>query len=453
MKTQLRVFGTALATASIALLTVIPTALATNPNTISGNFTTQCAVNWKTRVDLSSSLTQDYNNNGTIESEEVYSNQGYLQEVSSRADPTWAAHGPGDFLIHHWWNNSTSLGFRLPVATDYDLTDVNAVIHTDSSNWELGTTFTPAGLTKYTLIDGNSKYLLEAPAPQVTAVNGELHLHWDFIPAGSANIYYFSGSVTDGSDARDVVNHYLAGAELTATYSEGDATCPAPTAPLPITWEKHNETGTLLSGATLAGLSCTRTEPTAAWVCTDLSTYSWFSTDFTQTGTTADHFIKDITVNPIYPNVIKDCVVVWEKTAPNGYIPSPAPMAVCATTNGWEVTPSFTLTKADYPLLPSDVTSGLGTWKTSDKKTFTLTNAKVTPTATNTPTATVTASTSPTVTVTKTTTPTSTETYPPYTTVDAGNILGETNPWLISLGIFLFLSAWAGTYYLLAKKR
>ena len=77
----------------------------------------------------------------------------------------------------------------------------------------------------------------------------------------------------------------------------------------------------------------------------------------------------------------------------------------------------------------------------------------MTPTATNTPTATVTASTSPTVTVTKTTTPTSTETYPPYTTVDAGNILGETNPWLISLGIFLFLSAWAGTYYLLAKKR
>lgn len=48
-----------------------------------------------------------------------------------------AVHGPGDFLLHRWHNSDTSLGFRLPLATDFTMHDVTVVIAPWSDNFTL----------------------------------------------------------------------------------------------------------------------------------------------------------------------------------------------------------------------------------------------------------------------------------------------------------------------------
>ena len=233
MRNRLHTTGRIAGGALLALGTLLlpaTTAHATSPDTLPGLHTVGCAVDWRTQSDLSLSLTKDYNNDGTITNDEVYSNRGYLYEVSS--DNTYpAVHGPGDLLIHHWADNASDLGFRLPLATDYTMYDVTVTITADSPNFTLASGLTPLGLDKYVAIDGNPKYTIAAPAPTVTHVGGALVLHWDTLPAGSANIYGFDGTTT-GSNAQDPANHYLVGATLTATYAEG-AGCTPTVPPFP----------------------------------------------------------------------------------------------------------------------------------------------------------------------------------------------------------------------------
>ena len=227
-----RLVGAVTATlATVLMLTVAPPlATATNPETIPGDLTVGCAVDWRAVSDLSHSYTKDYDGNGTIESGEQYSNRGYIQEVTSR-DTYPAVQGPGELILHHWTNSATALGFRLPVATDYTMYDVTVRIAPQSTNFTLDSTVTALGLAKYVAIDGNPAYLLEAPAPTVTTDAGAIILHWDVIPAGSANIYAFGGTATDGA-ALDPASHYLIGAKLTASYAEGSG-CPVTAPPVP----------------------------------------------------------------------------------------------------------------------------------------------------------------------------------------------------------------------------
>ncbi|XVX20844.1 hypothetical protein ACQP1U_02905 [Actinomycetota bacterium] len=226
----------ALAAVTLALLVQPATlARATNPDTKSGLNTTGCAVSWYAQSDLSTSYTQDYDGDGTIAPGEVYSNRGYLYEVSS-SNTYPAVHGPGDFLLHHWANTNTSLGFRLPLATDHTMHDVTVTIKADSSNFTLSQPITSLGLAKYVAIDGNAKYTTQAPAPTVSYADGAITLHWDVIPVGSADIYSFGGTATDGQ-GQNPESHYLVSASLTATYAEGSGcagTVPAVPAP-PIT--------------------------------------------------------------------------------------------------------------------------------------------------------------------------------------------------------------------------
>ncbi|MFV0462104.1 MAG: hypothetical protein ACK5MP_02740 [Nostocoides sp.] len=173
---------------------------------------------------------QDYDGNDTIETGEVYSNQGYLYAVAS-SSPYPASQGPGIFDLQHWVNSNTSLGFRLPYATEHTLHDVTVTIDAASSNLALNGGLTTLGYDSYLRFDGDPAYTTAAPAPTVSFDAGVYTLHWDTIPAGSANILSFGGTALDGA-ALTPTNHYLIEAELTATYAEGDGCAPTePTLP------------------------------------------------------------------------------------------------------------------------------------------------------------------------------------------------------------------------------
>lgn len=208
----------------------IQPAHATNSYTKPGLRTSGCAVSWYAQTDLSHSYTKDYNGNGTMENGEIYSNQGYLYQVSSRNDFP-AVHGPGDFTLQHWTNNDTSLGFRLPLATDHPMYDVTVTIKPDSANLKLGQDLGTMGLDRYVLFDGNPAYTVAAPAPTVTYVDGTIKLHFATLPAKSANVFGFSGTALDGK-ATDPASHYLISATLRATYAEG-AGCEPTVPPVP----------------------------------------------------------------------------------------------------------------------------------------------------------------------------------------------------------------------------
>ena len=260
----------------ISQVAVVTPSFATNSSTTPGNYTNGCSVNWQAKSHLSHSLTQDYNGNGTIEGEEVYSNQGYIQEVSSRSSYP-AVNGPGDFLLHHWTNSNTSVGFRLPFATDHVMNDVTVTVKTESANLALGQAIAPMGLAKYVAIDGNPKYTTELPAPTTVEYgNGTITMKWATIPANSANIFNFSGNALDGAALNPASSYYI-GASLSATYTQGqgcEVSVPAPPAPNPVdpckfatygrtVWnldggdidarDKYDENGSYISGTDFEG--------------------------------------------------------------------------------------------------------------------------------------------------------------------------------------------------------
>ncbi len=213
-------------------------ARATNSYTQPGNRTQACAVDWYAKTDLSSSYTKDYDGNGTIDVGEVYSNQGYLYAVSStNTYPT--VHGPGAFDIQHFFVG-TSMGFRIPIATDYTMYGVKVVVNMASDSPQTfqinDTSFSTMGLAAYQRFDGDPKYTVEAPTPKVTISGTEITLEWAVLPAGSANIYGFSATATSFADpttrADDPANHYIIQAELTGRYAEG-AGCEPTVPPLP----------------------------------------------------------------------------------------------------------------------------------------------------------------------------------------------------------------------------
>ncbi len=216
---------TAAALASLATLGLVATpAYANNPSTQNGNHTQGCAVNWYAQSDLSTSYTKDYDGDGVISSSEQYSNQGYLSGVDP--NPGLASSGPGDFSLQHWVNTGTSVGFRLPVATNDTLYNVTVRIKADSTNLQLLGDLTSLGLDKFHALDGPASYATLSPAPTVAfdQARGTYTLHWDTIPAGSANVFGWSGTALDGA-AADPASHYLISATLTGSYGPGSDSC------------------------------------------------------------------------------------------------------------------------------------------------------------------------------------------------------------------------------------
>ena len=206
---------------------------ASNPYTLSGNNTQACAVAWRAQSDVSGAYPD-------------YSNAGYLYEVAP--GPRYPAlQGPGHFLVQHWFAGQT-INYRLPVATDHTMYDVNVRIGAGSANWALNTGGgvaapympTATNLDLYRRFDGDARFTVQAPAPRVTVRNGEFVLHWDVLPAGSAGIYSFTGTAAVANpgapDAQGAYAHFIVDANLTAKYAEGagcDVTQPPAATPQP----------------------------------------------------------------------------------------------------------------------------------------------------------------------------------------------------------------------------
>ena len=144
--------------AAVGLVATSSGARASNPYTESGNRTTACDVDWYAQSELSHGLSQDYDESGTIENDEVYSNQGYRYEVSSQATEYPELIGPGDFLLHHFTINDSAVGFRLPIATDHTMQDVTVRIASTTEELELGDTASADGTAQ----DPESAYFIEA---------------------------------------------------------------------------------------------------------------------------------------------------------------------------------------------------------------------------------------------------------------------------------------------------
>lgn len=131
-----------------------------------------------------------------------------------------AVHGPGDFLLHHWHNSDTSLGFRLPLATDFTMHDVTVVIAPWSDNFTLDGTVTTRGLAAYVAIDGNRstpwrlrpRRSPSSPAPSCSTGT-------PCPPAPPTSTASAAPPPTVGPMNPD--NHFLIEASLSATYAEG----------------------------------------------------------------------------------------------------------------------------------------------------------------------------------------------------------------------------------------
>ncbi len=134
--------------------------------------------------------------------------------------------------------------------------------------------------------------------------------------------------------------------------------------------QKVDESGKLLPGAVIEGVTCTALDETSPWNCVPLSTYPGLMEEITATGQLVSEPSKGsgfwglLLVSGSWGSrPIVQCMAFREKTPPSGYVPATEAVTVCFGPGGWtvenaeEVNFSTTFAEGEDP-----VTWGSGDW-------------------------------------------------------------------------------------------
>lgn len=105
-------------------------------------------------------------------------------------------------------------------------------------------------------------------------------------------------------------------------------------------FQKVDEKGALLPGATFEGESCTRWENDLNWQCQSLNEYSWFNQGLADIATTNNSFGDEIPMRGTEATSCSDdrlshIVRIREVTAPAGYDAINGWNVICQTVDGW----------------------------------------------------------------------------------------------------------------------
>lgn len=129
-------------------------------------------------------------------------------------------------------------------------------------------------------------------------------------------------------------NNYVAEFMFVDNGTDCDAQLPATS----LTFQKVDENGNLLPGATFGGESCTRIGNDPDWTCNALQDYAWFRDGLRLYGTTGSNFASNIELEEPIATTCADSthiVRIGEMSAPDGYAYESGWAAYCLTTSGW----------------------------------------------------------------------------------------------------------------------
>lgn len=213
-----------------------PVAFATNQGSHDGNHSSACAVAWDARSVLDSDLTNAEYGGGLMTdlagNPVHYTNGGYITEVRPEYNGA-----PGILEINHFYVGNVASGkgsaiWRIPVATDHDMT--NVVITVDLTQGGGGAVTFDAVSTNSRMSAWGSTYAKYswATADGIKAVdsgNGIWTITIPKLAAGHGTVFQLGVAVPAGYDTTQPL---FASAKLAASYAMGAGSCPV-TAPKP----------------------------------------------------------------------------------------------------------------------------------------------------------------------------------------------------------------------------
>lgn len=237
MMTATRRKSGVVASSFFALMLVVPSALATNQSTESGNGTEECAVQWDARAILDLDLADEQDgytglmtdHDGTPSN--GYSNGGYLLGIH----PLYG--DPGIMELNHWYTNTknpatdgTKQMWRLPIATDYAITGASVEVTLPAPITSLE--FDEKSVN-HRMKDWGGAYATYAWSPQADPDTVTWSQNADgswsaTVPLGdlgakTGTVFQFAGEVPAGTDLTAPVQ---ASARLTGEYPMGQGECP-----------------------------------------------------------------------------------------------------------------------------------------------------------------------------------------------------------------------------------